>query len=1147
MLSQTPPAFRRTLAVLFTLSLGAVIVAGVAHHDIFSARPSAAAVAAISTEPTTSDPTATPSITLSTTARPLASRPALFAPSPPQQIAAPEPAVCRQTWTYDSEDNVLTHTDRRGITTVDAYDRENRLVSESRAGLMLQSIERDADGNVRRKTDALGRITTFTYDQASRKLSEDRSGLAVERWTYTPLGDVVTYTDSDGRTTTNTYTLRRLLDSESLAGETTRYSYDGAGHRVSRERPNGPGSTWTYGYDDAGNLAAVTDPDGHSATFGHDANNNRTHVTDANGHATTFAYDERNRLAGKTYPGGDIWHWTYDGDGNRARGTAPNGRVTETTYDALNRPTRTDYRDAPPGEVQSTAFTYDGNSNVRTIAETSSAGTRTEARDYDDFDRLTEVTDGDGRTLRYAYDAAGNRTRLTDADGRETVWTYNDLNQNTRVTVPGMGSTSLGYAPSGRVTEISRPDGSLTEQAFFDDGRLQSIRHSKAGQTLARYDYVYDPNGNRTEQRELNGATTADTTQRTRYVYDDADRLVEVQEPNRTTIYTLDAAGNRIAERVIDGNGGVISDSTLAYDDRDQLTGRRDPVADVHVDQTWDANGNLATQTVNGQPPRIYTYDARDRLVGLTLANSPNGPTTLRFAYHADGLRREKTDGVTTTHYQYDGQSLLAETNAIGNTLRQFHYSATQLIATTQTGTTPVHRHVLLDALRSPIALLDPTGLVTARTSYDAFGEIRAQLGANGTLTTPDRDAATAELVSTDNQPVGFTGYLKDTESGLYYAKARYYDPATARFTTEDPEAGKDLEPPSLHRYLYAYANPTTYTDRTGRCANVIMADDAFCRWMQYEQDALITGADLDTQEGIRSVSQYQIGKSEGHLSGTWSTLKDATQFLADIPGTLADFIPGVDFGSLGRMRGRATDAMVFVSSPISSAEQGLEQYNTAFHGATERGDWRGAGQLRGSVEGSIATGATLSAVTPPLIPKLPIMRRLADRGAAFVAIETTHGTTGLQLERRMELLAENDFVGPGSGRSGQRIEGRTHYRGTELTNERGAPIAEFDEIDIEKGVLYENKEALGFGTTGNGSESALIREISKYISKKSDRKSHRQDRRDNKGCQGTNQPRYARLTYRSEPGCHSGYPPDEVQIRRRSPCFDGYHGQAPS
>ncbi len=814
-----PSTTARTFAALVVLSMVAMIVA-VASSNRSALDTTANRTAAnrpIPTSPTTTLPErVTATATLS---EPPASH-TLSAPLSPPTSNANE--VCRQTWTYDSEGNALTYTDRRGITSINTYDRENRLASESRAGLMLQTLERDADGNVRRKTDALGRITTLAYDKASRKLSEDRSGLAIERWTYTPLGDAVTYTDADGRTTTNTYTSRRFLESESLAGETTRYTYDGAGHRLSREQPNGPDSTWTYAYDAAGNLVSVTDPMSQTTAFGHDANNNRTRITDANDHVTTFAYDERNRLNSKTYPGGDGWRWTYDGDNNRIRSIAPYGRVSETAYDALNRPTRTTYLGAPTGEVQSTAYTYDGNSNVRTVIETSSAGTRTETRDYDDFDRLTSVVDGDGRVLRYAYDDAGNRTRLTDSDGHDTVWTYNDLNQNTRVTVPGMGSTSLGYAPSGRVTEISRPDGSLTEQAFLDNGRLQSIRHGKAGQTLARYDYVYDPNGNRTEQRELNGVTTGDTTQRTRYVYDEADRLVEVQEPNRTTSYTLDAVGNRIAERVVDGNGTVISDSALVYNDRDQLTSRSDPVARVQVEQTWDANGNLATQTVNGQPPRVHTYDARDRLVGLTLPNSPNGPTTLRFAYHPDGLRREKTDGLTTTRYQYDGHSLLAETNAIGNTLRQFHYSATQLIGQTQAGTTPVYRHVLLDALRSPIALLDPTGLVTARTSYDAFGEIRAQLGTNGMLTTPNRNSANAELISSDGQPVGFTGYIKDSESGLYYASARYYDPTTARFTTEDPETGKDLEPPSLHRYLYAYANPTAYLDRNGRQAEIL-------------------------------------------------------------------------------------------------------------------------------------------------------------------------------------------------------------------------------------------------------------------------------------------------------------------------------------
>jgi len=57
-----------------------------------------------------------------------------------------------------------------------------------------------------------------------------------------------------------------------------------------------------------------------------------------------------------------------------------------------------------------------------------------------------------------------------------------------------------------------------------------------------------------------------------------------------------------------------------------------------------------------------------------------------------------------------------------------------------------------------------------------------------------------------------------DRETGLYYAKARYYDPELGIFLTEDPSLGQLDTPPSLHRYLYAYQNPTVYVDPVGRC-----------------------------------------------------------------------------------------------------------------------------------------------------------------------------------------------------------------------------------------------------------------------------------------------------------------------------------------
>ena len=59
---------------------------------------------------------------------------------------------------------------------------------------------------------------------------------------------------------------------------------------------------------------------------------------------------------------------------------------------------------------------------------------------------------------------------------------------------------------------------------------------------------------------------------------------------------------------------------------------------------------------------------------------------TRTFHYDPTGQRLRKTNGGAETRYQYDGASLLAESNAIGNLLSAYHYSATQLLSRTEAG-----------------------------------------------------------------------------------------------------------------------------------------------------------------------------------------------------------------------------------------------------------------------------------------------------------------------------------------------------------------------------------------------------------------------------------------------------------------------------
>ncbi len=62
--------------------------------------------------------------------------------------------------------------------------------------------------------------------------------------------------------------------------------------------------------------------------------------------------------------------------------------------------------------------------------------------------------------------------------------------------------------------------------------------------------------------------------------------------------------------------------------------------------------------------------------------------------------------------------------------------------------------------------------------------------------------------------PFRYTGREYDAESGLYYYRARYYDPALGRFLSEDPiglEGG-------INPYAYVGNDPVNNRDPSGLC-----------------------------------------------------------------------------------------------------------------------------------------------------------------------------------------------------------------------------------------------------------------------------------------------------------------------------------------
>jgi RHS repeat-associated protein len=82
------------------------------------------------------------------------------------------------------------------------------------------------------------------------------------------------------------------------------------------------------------------------------------------------------------------------------------------------------------------------------------------------------------------------------------------------------------------------------------------------------------------------------------------------------------------------------------------------------------------------------------------------------------------------------------------------------------------------------------------------------------TATTPTATCASGEV---SRSPSHYRGEQYDPDLGLYYLRARYYNPGTGRFLSRDPEDGQFWDPKTLHKYLYTGGDPVNRVDPRGR------------------------------------------------------------------------------------------------------------------------------------------------------------------------------------------------------------------------------------------------------------------------------------------------------------------------------------------
>lgn len=583
----------------------------------------------------------------------------------------------RTAMSYDEAGNLITRTSPDNFTLSFDYDPNNRISAAFDAEGNRVYTELDTqgrpltltdpngntvnysywgsttfDGRLKRSTQpaipgqSAGRATEMDYDGNgnvihTRSIAGDGSSTRQAYRFYDELGRLtrsVSAPDDGGNRLQTCYTYDKLSNLTQLsAGATTdvvsttcpgspalqlAQTWDDFGEQLTRS--DALNRTWTYAYDNHGNLVSSQSPE---------------QLKVGGSTKTTFAYDPslNGLLKSRTVPG-----------------TGNAGQSVTYTRNALGQITRAETRDGSNALI--VAYDYG----------------------YDVAHRLASITDSRGnKSLGYVWTPGGRLARLTLSDNGSVThqwdYKYDATGRPSALVAPNGQTVSFALDAGGRLIERSFGNSLTSKVSWLPDGNLASIEHLAGGSQVAKHAYTYDVWGNRSTAADTLNTTTLTKT----YGYDALDRLKSVANGTATQdeTYSFDLFGNRLTRSI----GTPVTQSwTSTYDAAHQLNQVQQTVGGTAVTTLlrYDDNGNLkklceagsgtvsgtttdCSATGTGSATRTLTWNGLDQLV--TLAKAGTASLNEAYAYDDAGRRLAKTSAGVTTAYLYDGDAILGE------------------------------------------------------------------------------------------------------------------------------------------------------------------------------------------------------------------------------------------------------------------------------------------------------------------------------------------------------------------------------------------------------------------------------------------------------------------------------------------------------
>ena len=701
---------------------------------------------------------------------------------------------------------------------------------EKTIGNLKYNYEYYPDGKLKRITDPASGNTEFTYDRVGKMLSQTNANTGKKNMTYDLEGKMLSFKDARGVTNQFEYDSASRLSKVSNESETIEYKY---------EEP---------GANTKGRLTSIKDNSGLTKYFYDKVGNIVKTIRKFDDYTIQFqnVFDSKNRLIQKIYPDGTIATYTYAMDGlANIKVKTSDGKLDNQTLIEYNRDKANGTLTKKFGNGVVSNFDFNLLSGKMTGMKTTTSRNSVEQQKeykYDINNNISELLDlvNPAKNQTFEYDVYN---RLTKAKGKygEEAYVYTDNGNLTQ-----KGDIELSYADTDKphaVTKIKKPQetinleydsvGNLIKKnndKYIHDalGRLSSIQTSDGQE----FQYVYNHKGRRV--KKINRLKTEVT-----YYFEDG--LYEIHKvPGRSDEHTLYFKDENSAVAQWTRTDAVLPNLDLLaapITPSPFLSRVEENYNDLayRIDSVLTQSPNSAYLFLLLIPIVFYLVDKKT-LVGYTLSISIvslilitcTSAKKKQFPFAAlmasSGITSDTPSIGDNGSDSSNGQTTNGQPNNTGQT----------------TGTTPpnnTNNHPNNPGQTGGNTQIGGGGASSAGTPVSGFYFLHRDYLDSVTMITNGQgemvsgmDLATGKSV-VDYKPYGeidrknsdgpdifrykYTGQEEDRETGLYYYKARYYDPEIGRFLEPDAYLNsKALF--GMNQYMYVLGNPVKYNDPSG-------------------------------------------------------------------------------------------------------------------------------------------------------------------------------------------------------------------------------------------------------------------------------------------------------------------------------------------